>query len=125
MTTLSELLPAGGGGNEVEFIASGTLPNGGKVILKSNGQVEAVAISTPAVSPNIPAGTAQPAPATNYPLVDTEISFDPNTSGKFVIGYRNNSNGGGNAFIGTLNGTSLSFGSVVQYSAGDSTYNNV
>ena len=116
-------LPAGG--NVVDFVASGTLPNGSKVILKSNGQVEVVAITTAAVSPNIPAGTAQPAPATNYPVVDTEISFDPNTSGKFVIGYRNNTNGSGNAFIGTLSGTSLSFGSVVQYSAGDSTYNNV
>ena len=45
MSTLSELLPAGGGGSTVDFVASGTLPNGKPVILKTNGQVEAIAES--------------------------------------------------------------------------------
>ena len=39
MSNLSELLPSGGGQNQVEFVASGTLPNGKPVILKTNGQV--------------------------------------------------------------------------------------
>tara|TARA_B100000780_G_scaffold250917_1_gene197338 strand:- start:623 stop:2599 length:1977 start_codon:yes stop_codon:yes gene_type:complete len=39
MTTLSELLPAGGGGLTADFVASGALPNGKAVILNSNGTV--------------------------------------------------------------------------------------
>jgi len=116
-------LPAGG--NVVDFVASGTLPNGKPVILKANGQVEAVAISTAAVSPNIPAGTAVAAPNASTAVVDTEISFDPNTTGKFVISYQIASNRPLLAYIGTLSGTSLSFGSPVQYSIGNSDYGNV
>ena len=32
MSNLSELLPAGGAGKNVDFVASGTLPNGKPVI---------------------------------------------------------------------------------------------
>ena len=37
MSNLSELLPAGAGGKNVSFVASGTLPNGTAVVLKSDG----------------------------------------------------------------------------------------
>ena len=40
MSNLSELLPTGGGQNAVDFVASGTLPNGKAVILKADGTVE-------------------------------------------------------------------------------------
>ena len=35
MSNLSELLPAGGAGKNVSFVASGTLPNGQAVVLLS------------------------------------------------------------------------------------------
>jgi len=50
MSNLSELLPSGGGQNLVEFVASGTLPNGKPVILNSDGTVTVVAESTVAAS---------------------------------------------------------------------------
>ena len=49
MTNLSELLPSGGGAKEFSAVASGTLPNGQTVILKSDGKVEAVGSSSEAV----------------------------------------------------------------------------
>ncbi len=47
MSTLSELLPSGGAGKVMDFVASGTLPNGKPVVLKSDGTVEVVAEGTP------------------------------------------------------------------------------
>ena len=49
MTNLSELLPSGGGAKEFDAIASGTLPSGQTVILKSDGKVEAVGITSQAI----------------------------------------------------------------------------
>lgn len=39
MSNLSELLPAGGGGKNVSFVASGSVANGVAVSLNSNGTV--------------------------------------------------------------------------------------
>jgi len=39
MSNLSELLPAGGGGKNVNFVASGSVANGVAVSLNSNGTV--------------------------------------------------------------------------------------
>ena len=44
----------------------------------------------------------------------TNVSFDPNTAGKFVVAYRGGSEHG-NAVVGTVSGTSLSFGSNVVF----------
>lgn len=41
MSNLSELLPAGGGGKNVDFVASGTLSSGQTVVLNSDGTVSA------------------------------------------------------------------------------------
>jgi hypothetical protein len=42
MSNLSELLPAGGAAKEFKVVASGTLPNGGLLVLKTDGTVEAI-----------------------------------------------------------------------------------
>ena len=42
MSNLSDLLPAGAGGKQVNFVASGTLPSGQTVALKTNGTVEVI-----------------------------------------------------------------------------------
>ena len=91
MSNLSELLPSGGGQNQVEFVASGTLPNGKPVILKSNGQVEVVGISSTSVSQSIPLAT-EVVFDTGH-TTDYGISFDPNTTGKFVIVYQDSGDG--------------------------------
>ena len=49
MTNLSELLPSGGGAKEFEAVASGTLPSGQTVILKSDGKVEAVGVASQSI----------------------------------------------------------------------------
>ena len=59
MSNLSELLPAGGSAKEFEVVASGALPNGRAVVLKSNGQVEIVSATAMSVGSNDSNGTSQ------------------------------------------------------------------
>jgi len=109
MSNLSELLPAGGAAKEFEVVASGTLPNGSPVVMKSDGTVEVVAeSSTSGVA--IPAGSPSTfnAGTTTYP----SLSFDPNNAGKFVVAYADGGNSEyGTAIVGTVSGTSITFGS--------------
>ena len=122
MSTLSELLPAGGGGSTVDFVASGTLPNGKPVILKANGQVEVVGEAS--VSESIPAGSEA---VFNTQRADhTFIAFDPNTAGKFIVVYRDEGNSNhGTAIAGTVSGTTLSFGSEVVFNSGVVEYTQI
>ena len=122
MSNLSELLPAGGGGKNVKFVANGILPNGQAVVLKSNGQVEAVSIS--GLAESIPAGSESVfnSGSSNY----KSISFDPNNSGKFVISYNDQGNSNyGTAIVGTISGTSISFGSEYVFDTGYSVFTSV
>ena len=120
MGTLSELLPSGGNQNEVEFVASGTLPNGKPVILKTNGQVEAVVQTT--LSESIPAAaevTFNSTGETGY----IRAKFDPAGSGKFVVAYRDEDNSGKGALcVGSVTGTSISFGTEVIFNSGSTFY---
>jgi hypothetical protein len=45
MSNLTDLLPAGAGGKQVSFVASGTLTSGQTVSLKADGTVEAASVS--------------------------------------------------------------------------------
>jgi len=113
MSNLSELLPSGGGQNQVEFVASGTLPNGKPVVLKSNGQIEVVAETS--ISQSIPAGSEV---VFKTSARNTKVSFDPSTKNKFVLIYRDSSNSNyGKAVVGTVNGTSMSFGSETVFNS--------
>ena len=116
MSNLSELLPAGGGGKQVDFVASGTLPNGKAVVLKSNGQVEVVAQTT--ISESIPAAGEQTFNSTGETGY-IHVKFDPNNSSKFVVVYRDNDNSGRGALcVGTVTNTSISFGTEVIFNNG-------
>ncbi|MCP4929171.1 MAG: hypothetical protein GY918_08975, partial [Gammaproteobacteria bacterium] len=80
MSNLSELLPSGGGGGKVaEFTASGTLPNGTPVILKSDGTVEVVGVTSTSLSESIPAGS-ESVFNSGYTMY-ISAAFDPNNSG--------------------------------------------
>ena len=122
MSNLSELLPSGGGQNAVDFVASGTLPNGKPVILKANGQVEVVGIGSTSVPQNIPTGgktAVNGTSASQFP----EVSFDPNTEGKCAVLFRDDSAGDyGKVAIGTISGTTVTFGTPVTYR--DTSFNN-
>ena len=104
MSNLSELIPAGGGQNNTDFVASGNIASGKPVILNSTGtatQVGAAAASSVGI------GTAVVYDAgTN---TDNCIAYD-SSSNKVVVGYRSSSTGYG--IVGTVSGTSISYGSA-------------
>ena len=47
-----------------------------------------------------------------------DVSFDPKTSGKCIIAYQDDSTGTGKSVVGSVTGSNISFGSVVQFEAG-------
>ena len=122
MSNLSELLPSGGAQNVVDFVASGTLPNGKPVILNSNGTVTAVAESS-GTGTVIPASSS-PQALSAYQDAWFSIAFSPNSANVFVLAYRETSGGSrrGSCVIGTVSGTSISFSSVFVFNSNDSYY---
>ena len=116
MSNLSELLPSGGGQNQVEFVASGTLPNGKPVVLKSNGQIEV--ITETSISQSIPS-SSEVVFSTSNPE-ETHTAFDPNTPNKFVVGFIYS--GKGYISIGTVSGTSISMSSGIIFNDGTTGY---
>ena len=109
MSNLSELLPAGAGAKSAEFVASGTLASGQTVALKTNGQVEAIS-----------AGAGDPSARTpvvyeSASAVFNSVAYDANAQ-KIVIGYRDSGNSNyGTTVVGTVSGTSISFGTPVVF----------
>ena len=54
------------------------------------------------------------------------VAFDPNTEGRFVVAYRDAGNDSyGNAIIGAVNGTEITFGSKYVFNAGSTNYLSV
>ena len=114
MSNLSELLPAGAGAKSADFVASGTLASGQTVILKSNGQVEAVSATGGGQA------TGTPVVFENANINNLSSVFD-SSNNKIVIGYRDLGNSSyGTAVVGTVSGTSISFGSPVVFNTGNS-----
>jgi len=117
MSNLSDLLPAGGSGKTVDLVASGTLANGDKVILNGDGTVSVIVGSTEG------AGTA--AVFESAMTVDISATFDSN-SNKVVIAYQDVGNSSyGTAIVGTVSGTSISFGTPAVFVSAISDYNSV
>ena len=115
MSNLSDLLPAGAGGKQVNFVASGTLPSGQTVVLNADGTVAAIGSGT-AVTESIPAAAAQL--FNSAKANDISVSFDTKTSGKFVVSYQENSNSYGTAIVGTVSGVTITFGTPVVFQSG-------
>jgi hypothetical protein len=116
MSNLTELLPAGGGGKNVNFVASGTIGNGVTVGLNSDGTVTAVA--SEGIPEVIGARTTFEAASMHY----AAIAYDA-TNNKIVIAYRDGGNSNyGTAIVGTVSGTSISFGSPVVFATANSQF---
>ncbi len=116
MTNLADLLPAGGGQNNTDFVADGTISSGAPVILTAAGK--AAAISGTAAG----GGTAVnfEAATTMYPA----IVYD-SANNKMVIFYEDQDNSRyGTAIVGTVSGTSISYGTPVIFNSGTTTYIN-
>ena len=107
MSNLSELLPTGGGQNSVDFVATGTLASGQAVALKTDGTVEAVT----GVAEG--AGTPSVFEAASSTFISSTFDSDSN---KVVIAYKDSGNSSyGTAIVGTVSGTSISFGTAVVF----------
>ena len=102
MSNLSDLLPAGAGGKQVSFTASGSLSSGQTVALQSNGQVVAVS----GQSESIGSGNTFTTNQTSY------VSGCYNANNDVVIvAYQDNGNSSyGTVVQGTISGNTISFG---------------
>jgi hypothetical protein len=93
-----------------DFVASGTLPNGKPVVLKSDGTVALPRVITNNPE-SIPAGSETVFNSATVSYIDS--AFDPNAANKFVIAYQDNTKG--SAIVGTVSGTSITFGTEVTF----------
>tara|TARA_Y100000361_G_scaffold154049_1_gene177935 strand:- start:2 stop:2584 length:2583 start_codon:yes stop_codon:yes gene_type:complete len=110
MTNLADLLPAGGGQNNTDFVADGNISAGAPVILTSDGKATAVAQSsvTEAVGTPVAFGGG-------VTLSGVACCYDT-TNSKVVIAYGdNNDSGYGKAIVGTVSGSTISFGTQVTF----------
>jgi len=106
-------------GGEFKAVASGTLPSGKPVVVNADGTVSV--ISQTSATQALGSATVFEAATTREP----ESAFDSN-SNKIVIAYRDGGNSErGTAVVGTVSGTSISFGTPVVFNAGETTKINV
>ena len=114
MTNLSDLLPAGAASKQLSFTASGTIVNGQTVALQSDGTVTAIAAS--GGDPSVGSSAVFESAGVNF----IASAFDSN-SNKVVIAYQDDGNSSyGTAVVGTVSGTSITFGSPVIFESANS-----
>ena len=108
--TLSFATP---GGPTIQAVASGTLANGETVIINSDGTVSGIT-ETPFAGPTV-VGT--PEIFNTGTSTNIKIAYDSNAQ-KVVVVYRDSSNSSyGTAVVGTVSGTSISFGTPVVFNS--------
>jgi hypothetical protein len=115
MSNLSELLPAGAGAKSAEFVASGTLGSGVTVILQSDGTVEAVGETV--ISEAVGSSTVFETGRSSY-----QATVYDSSNNKIVVAYRDEGDSTGKAVVGTVSGSTISFGSPVTFRAADVQY---
>ena len=101
-----------------DFVASGTIANGKTVVVNTDGTVSVVAET---VSPNPSVGT--PAVFESAYSENMAVVYD-STNNKVVIAYRDKGESAqpGTAVVGTVSGTSISFGTPVLFESGQAEY---
>ena len=112
MSNLSDLIPAGGGQNNTDFVADGTIVSGKPVILTAAGKVTQVAESS--TTEAIPEGAKAEILGTENKYA--AIAYDP-VSGKAVCIWRNNEGADeyGRLSVGTVSGTTITWGTSVVF----------
>ena len=101
---------------QVRAVASGALPSGDAVVVNSDGTVSVVEETSFSESTGSP--TVFEGAASNY----ISIAFD-SSSNKIVIAYRDEGNSNyGTAIVGTVSGTSISFGTAVVFESASTEY---
>ena len=109
MTNLSDLFPAGAG-KQVSFVADGSISAAGKpVILTAAGKAAPVAPTSASAGTPVVFETAS--------VKNIAATYDSNSE-KVVIAYEDEGNSDhGTAVVGTVSGTSISFGTPVVFEA--------
>jgi hypothetical protein len=109
MTNLADLLPAGGGQNNTDFVADGNISAGVPVVLTAAGKAAAITGSGGSVGTS-----AVFESATSNHMAATYDS----TNNKVVICYRDDGNSYyGTAVVATVSGNSISFGTPAVFSS--------
>ena len=102
---------------ETSATASGTLPNGKPVVVNSDGTVSVVGETS--YTQNVGAATVITTSSTNWPT----SAYDP-VADRVVVFYRdNNNNNYGTAVVGTVSGTTISFGTPTVFKSSQCNYN--
>jgi|13_taG_2_1085334.scaffolds.fasta_scaffold03465_3 hypothetical protein len=96
---------------QVRAVASGNLTDGSAVVVNADGTVSVVALGSDSLGSAV--------------TVDVDSSDRPavaydTTNNKVVIAYGNNVDGLGYAVVGTVSGSTISFGTPVQFNGGGS-----
>ena len=121
MSNLSDLIPAGGGQNNTDFVADGGITSGKPVILTAAGKAAQVVQTSPPVT--FAAGTPvefNSDASTN----GVAIAYDSSNS-KVVVSYLNyyaTPTWAGLCIVGTVSGTTTSWGTPVVFSSGSIAY---
>ena len=108
MSNLSDLLPAGAGGKQVNFVASGTLPSGQTVALKTDGTVISISSDVPTTVFSDQGGSS----------VNNINGYFDVTQNKIFVSYANASTSKCDGVVGTVSSDgSITFGTAAQISA--------
>ena len=109
MTNLADLLPAGGGQNNTDFVADGTITSGAPVILTAAGKAAPISGSTTAAAVQTEVNFLSSA------IDQTNLVWD-STNSKAVVFYKRA--GVGFCKVGSLSGSTLTWGtetSIIGY----------
>jgi hypothetical protein len=104
---------AGAGGSSLDAIATGSLSNGSTVVVNADGTVSVVSLTAQSVGSKV-----------TFESADTSqiSSVYDSANNKVVIAYQDNGNlGYGTAIVGTVSGTSISFGTPVVFESAATT----
>ena len=100
------------GSGTVEVVASGTIPNGATVIINTDGTVGIVTL-VPSNTPTFGSAVVFESALSNH----VSATFD-STNNKVVVAYQDSPNSfNGTAIVGTVSGTSISFGTPVVFAS--------
>ena len=102
------------GSGTVEMVASGSLSNGDTVIINADGTVSAISETSASIGSTVTFETGR----VSYPA----LTYD-STNNKVVIAYKDVGNSNyGTAVVGTVSGTSISFGTPVVFESGETNF---
>ena len=114
MSNLSDLIPAGGGQNNTDFVADGGITSGKPVILTAAGKAAPIVGSSD--------GVGSPAVFESASSGYLATTFD-SSNNKVVVAYKDLGNSNyGTAAVGTVSGTSISYGTPVVFESASTEY---